>query len=120
MKREELLAEMKSCIGTQEPVVFFDKMVDVFNLMFDRIDQLAFDLNKANVKATLAIQWEPKVASTMLADMINDLRKDKDTYFEEISALKDAFVADRVTQNYKDFCCFWEETLGYHPFLGYK
>lgn len=120
MKREDLLAEMKACIGTQEPVVFFGKMVDTFELLFNRIDQLMFEVRKANIKATLAIQWEPKLASTMIANMINDLRSDKDTYFEEITALKKAFVEDQVTQNYKDFCSFWEETLGYHPFLDYK
>ena len=120
MKREDLLAEMKGCIGTQEPVVFFEKMVDVFSLLFDQIDQLKFEVNKANVKATLAIQWEPKLASTMLASMINDLRSDRETYFEEITALKKAFVEDKITQNYNDFCSFWEETLGYHPFLEYK
>jgi hypothetical protein len=120
MKREDLLADMRKTIGTQDPIHFFDKMVDVFNLLFDRIDELKFDVNKANIKATLAIQWEPKLASTMLTNMINDLRQDKETYFEEISQLKKAFVEDRVTQNYNDFCTFWEETLGYHPFLDYK
>lgn len=119
-RSEELLAEMRSCVGAQEPIVFFEKMVDVFGLLFNQIDQLKFEINKANVKATLAIQWEPKLASTMLASMINDLRSDKDTYFDEITALKRAFVEDKVTQNYTDFCSFWEETLGYHPFLEYK
>lgn len=120
MKREDLLADMRKTIGTQDPIHFFDKMVDVFDILFNQIDQLKFDLNKANIKATLAIQWESRVASAMLSDMINDLRQDKETYVEEISQLKKAFIEDKVTQSYKDFCEFWEKTLGYHPFLSYK
>jgi hypothetical protein len=120
MKPEDLLKEMKNTIGKKDPIEFFGKMVDMFGLLFNRLDQLAFDINKANIKATLAIQWEPKVAASMLSSMIEDLRDDKDTYFDEISKLKKAFVENKVTQNYSDFCKFWEETLGYHPFLNYK
>jgi hypothetical protein len=120
MDREVLLKEMRACVGTQEPIVFFEKMVDVFSLLFTQIEQLKLEVKKANVKATLAIQWEPKLASTMLTNMISDLRQDKDTYFDEIAALKKAFVEDKATQNYNDFCLFWEDTLGYHPFLDYK
>ncbi len=120
MKREDVLKEMRECIGTQEPVVFFGKMVDVFDILFNQIDQLKFDLNKANVKATLAIKWEPKVASQMLADIIHDLRQDRDTYSEQLSNLKKAYAENVVTQNYDTFCSFWIDTLGYHPFLDYK
>lgn len=120
MNRDILLQEMKSCVGTQDPIVFFEKMVDVFGLLFDRIDELEVEVKKANLKAALAIQWEPKMASTMITTMIEDLRQDKDTYFDEIAALKKAFVEDKVTQNYSDFCIFWEDTLGWHPFLDYK
>lgn len=120
MTREDIIKEMKEAIGTKEPIEFFSKMVDMFDFLFNRIDQLSVDINKANTKATLAIQWEPKVAASMLSSMIEDLRDDKGTYFEEISKLKKAFVEDRVTQNYNDFCNFWEDTLGYHPFLSYK
>lgn len=120
MKREDLLKEMRECVGTQEPVHFFGKMVDVFDMLFDRIDELEVEVKKANMQSALAIQWEPKMASTMLTTMIEDLRQDKETYFEEISQLKKAFVEDKVTQNYNDFCSFWEETLGWHPFLDYK
>jgi hypothetical protein len=120
MKREDLLADMKKSCGTQEPIVFFEKMVDVFTLLFDHIEDLGLEVKKANLKAALAIQWEPKMASTMLSTMIDDLRHDKATYFEEISQLKKAFVEDKVTQNYHDFCKFWEDTLGWHPFLDYK
>src|SRR5271166_3760678 len=109
MKREDLLADMKKSCGTQEPVVFFEKMVDVFTLLFDRIDQLEVDLDRVRTQSALAIQWEPKMASSMLANQINILRQDKDTYFEELSALKKAFVENKVTQNYSDFCAFWME-----------
>jgi hypothetical protein len=120
MDRKTLLKEMRDCVGTQNPVVFFDKMVDVFTLLFDRIDGLETDLKEARMNTALAIQWEPKVAQAMLADQINILRKDKDTYFDEITKLKQAFVEDKVTQNYSTFCAFWQETLGFHPFLNYE
>jgi len=120
MDRKILLKEMKDSVGTQDPVVFFQKMVDVLNLLFDRIDNLEHDLKETRKIAALAIEWEPKVAQAMITDQINILREDKDTYFEEISALKKAFVEDRVTQNYAAFCEFWQETLGFHPFLEYK
>ncbi len=120
MKREDLLAEMRKSIGTQDPVVFFEKMVDVFDLLFNQIDQLKFDVNKANIKATLAIKWEPRVASQMLVDMIHDLREDKDTYSEPLAELNKAYAENIVTLNYDTFCNFWEDVLGYHPFLKYK
>jgi hypothetical protein len=120
LKREEILSDMRKTIGTQEPIFFFEKMVDIFDLLFDRIDELQIEAKKTSLKAALAIQWEPKLASTMLSLMIEDLREDKETYFDEISQLKKAYVEDRVTQNYNDFCAFWEETLGWHPFLEYK
>ena len=122
MNRDDLLKEMRDSIGTQAPIVFFEKMVDVMSLLFNRIDDLEKDLKETRMNAALAIQWEPKVASAMLSDQINVLRKDKDkdTYFEEITRLKKAFVEDRVTQNYQDFCAFWQEVLGWHPFLNYK
>src|SRR5215472_9221306 len=100
MDRKKLLQEMKDSVGTQNPVVFFEKMVDVFNLLFDRIDSLDARLRETHLNSTLAIQWEPRVAQTMLTHQINILREDKDTYFDEISKLKKAFAEDRVTQSY--------------------
>ncbi len=120
MDRNVLLKDMKSCVGTQDPIVFFEKMVDVFGLLFDRIEKLEKDLGETRTNAALAIQWEPKVAQAMITDQINVLRQDKETYFDEISELKKAFVEDKVTQNYHDFCHFWQETLGFHPFLSYE
>lgn len=120
MDRETLLKEMKDSIGTQDPIVFFAKMVDVFNLLFNRIDELEDELKEANLKSALAIQWEPKLASGMISSMVENLRKDKDLYQDEISKLKAAFAEDRVTQNYHDFCQFWQDVLGYHPFLDYQ
>jgi hypothetical protein len=120
MKRQDLLLEMKKCIGTQDPVVFFEKMTEVFGLLFDRIDQLQLDLNRVKTHSALAVQWEPRVASDMLARQINVLRQDKDIYFDEIELLKKAFAEDLVTQDYKRFCNFWTEALGWHPFLDYE
>lgn len=106
MKREELLKEMKESVGTKDPIVFFEKMVGVFSALFDRIDQLEATLTKVKVQSALSIQWEPKVASDLLAKQVDVLRKDKDTYFNEINALKKAFAEDQVTQTYAEFCTF--------------
>lgn len=120
MKREDLLKEMKDSVGNKEPVEFFAKMVDVFSLLFDRIDQLENNLQHLKIQSSLAIQWEPKIASDMIAKQVDVLRQDKDTYFNEITALKKAFAEDVVTQNYHEFCKFWLDTLGWHPFLDYS
>jgi hypothetical protein len=120
MKREDIIKEMKETIGTKEPIEFFSKMVDMFDLLFDRIDQLELDLLGVRVSTTLAIQWEPKIASDLLAEQVNVLRQDKETYFAELTALKQAFAEDKVTQSYTEFCQFWLDTLGWHPFLNYK
>jgi hypothetical protein len=55
----------------------------------------------------------------MISKMIEELRQDKDVYHEELLKLKKAFVEDRVTQEYQDFCNFWQDVLGWHPFLDY-
>jgi hypothetical protein len=120
MKREDLLKEMKSIIGNRDPIEFFGKMVDMFDLLFNQIDQLKSELIAVRVNSALAIQWEPKLASDMLSSQVEILRQDRDVYFNEISALKQAFAEDQVTQNYRDFVNFWQETLGLHPFLNYK
>jgi len=117
MKREDLLKEMRDSIGTKDPIDFFAKMVDVFTLMFDHIEHLEKNLEQVKRHSALAIQWEPKVASDMLAKQVKILRENKDTYFQEIDALKKAFAEDQVTQSYNEFCKFWEDTLGWHPFL---
>lgn len=72
--------------------------------------------------SALAIQWEPRVASDMLASQITRLRndKDKDMYVTELTELKKAFAEDSVTQSYELFCSFWVKVLGWHPFLEYK
>jgi len=120
MDRKALLKDMRESIGTREPIVFFEKMVDALNLLFDQNEKLEKDLAATRMNATLAIQWEPKVARAMITEQIDVLRENKDTYVEEISKLKKAFIEDKVTQNYNEFCGFWEETLGFHPFLEYR
>jgi hypothetical protein len=120
MDRKTALKDMRDSVGTKDPIVFFEKMVDVLNLLFDRIDGLEASLKETRMNAALAIQWEPKVAQAMITHQIEILREDKETYFDEISKLKKAFVEDRVTQSYASFCEFWQETLGFHPFLNYE
>lgn len=121
MNRKDLLKEMKDGIGNKDPILFFEKMVDVFNLMFDKIEHLENQVHRAQIHAALAIEWEPKIASEMLAKQANLLRQaDKETFHVEISALKIAYAENKVTQNYIDFCNFWVDTLGWHPFLEYN
>jgi hypothetical protein len=117
MKREDVLKEMKEACGTKDPIEFFSKMVDMFSLLFDRIDSLEKNLGRVKTQSALSIHWEPKVASDLLAKQVEVLRKDKDTYFNEITELKKAFAEDKVTQNYDEFVDFWINALGWHPFL---
>jgi hypothetical protein len=119
MKREDLLKEMRESIGTKDPIEFFAKLTDVFTLLFDHIDFLERDIHKIRVQSALAVHWEPKIASKMIADQVNKYRHnlDKDAYETEITALKKAFAEDKVTQSYQEFTQFWQDTLGWHPFL---
>jgi hypothetical protein len=120
MKREDLLKQMREAVGTKDPIEFFSQMVDAFWMLFDQIDLIKSELISVRFNSALAIQWEPKLASDMLAEQVNILRQDKETYFAELTALKKAFAEDKVTQSYQEFCKFWQDTLGWHPFLNYK
>lgn len=111
---------MSNSIGTKEPIEFFSHMVSLFEVLFDKIDKLEAGVHNIKTNSALAIMWEPKVAANMISKQIEILRKDKETYFAEISSLKEAYSNDIVTQNYSDFCEFWITTLGWHPFLDYK
>lgn len=116
-KHEYLLKYMKDSVGTKDPIEFFDRMTDVFKLLFEKIDVLQKDLARIKVQSALAINWEPRVASDLIAQQVHVLRQDADTYANEIVAFKKAFAEDKVTQTYQDFTQFWMDTLGYHPFL---
>jgi len=120
MNREDLLREMRTSIGTQAPLVFFEKMTDLLGLLFDRIDELEETVSQLKTRSALSIQWEPKVASDMLAKEIEKLKTaDRDTYALEIATLRRAYAENIITQEYVDFCRFWQDNLGYHPFLDY-
>lgn len=120
MNRQTLLKEMNFSIGVQDPIVYFEKMTQLFSMLFDHIEKLETNLQQVKNHTALAIQWEPKVAADMLAKQIEKLKlADKDTYAVEISALKRAYAEDHVTQEYPSFCQFWQDTLGFHPFLDY-
>ena len=128
MNRDDLLKSMKKSIGNEEPTKFFEKMVDLFGLLFDRMDDLENEIHEVRTHATLAIKWDPQVARNMISQTIDTLRHDgKDerdfglpnVFQNEITILKQAFFEDKVTKDYDTFCQFWIETLGYHPFLKY-
>lgn len=127
MNKDILLQELKDSVGTKDPIVYFEKMVDVFQLLFSNLDELKSankllqnDLEKVKRNTALSICWEPKVAADLLLKEIDILRKDKDTYFLEIASLQKAYSENRITQNYTEFVQFWVEVLGWHPFLEYK
>ena len=116
-KVEDTLKEMRDCIGIQAPIVFFEKMVEVFGILFNEIDGLKKDLKLAKQQSALTIAWEPKLAANMIAKQIEILRQDKEVYFNELMEFKKAYADGIVTKDYKTFVEFWELTLGYHPFL---
>jgi hypothetical protein len=120
MDRKTLLASMKNSVGTQAPTVYFEQLTDLLGMLFDRVEGLEEELHQVKTHSALAIQWDPKVAANMLAEQIEKLKAaDKDTYAWSIIDLKRAYADDRVTQEYSDFCQFWLDTLGFHPFLDY-
>lgn len=118
MNRNDILKEMKESIGTKDPIVYFDKFTDVLSLLFDEIEYNKQEAIKMKFLLALAIKWDPKVANNLLTIQINELRSNKDIYFDEISKLKKAFYENKITADYDSFCNFWQETLGWHPFLG--
>lgn len=127
----DLVDKMNETIGLKDPIEYFKLLTEAIEMLIDQnivlqetvvettkdLLNLKVELHRVKTQTALAIQWEPKVAASMLGKQIDILRQDKDTYFNEIDALKKAYTEDRVTQNYHDFCKFWTETLGWHPFL---
>ena len=127
----DLIDKLEGSIGIVDPIVYFKTLTEAIKMLLEwdviqkeaitelREDNLKMrsQLHQIKTQTALAIQWEPKVAASMLGKQIDILRQDKDTYFNEIDALKKAYTEDRVTQNYHDFCKFWSDTLGFHPFL---
>ena len=120
MNRADLLQEMKDSVGMQNPIVFFQKFVDVFNLLFDKIEGLENQIQQMKTHQALAIQWEPVVAADMLVKQIAFMRQDRDTYQGQIGAFKVAYAENKVTQSYNEFVQFWRDQLGYHPFMDYR
>jgi FtsZ-binding cell division protein ZapB len=113
----KILKDMKESIGTKEPIEYFDKLTDVLGLLFLQLEELKNENEILKTMSALAIEWDPQVAREMLISEVEKLRSDKDTFFNEISLLKKAYAEDKVTQSYKEFCSFWKDTLGWHPFM---
>jgi hypothetical protein len=118
--RDQLLKDMESSVGTKDPLVYFKNMTLLFKFLFEELDSLSQENEMLKTMTALAIKWEPTVARDMLDAQVNRLRESKDVYHAEISDFKKARMEDSVTQNYDSFCKFWEDTLGYHPFIDYK
>jgi hypothetical protein len=118
MNRSDLLKEMKASVGTKDPTEYFSNLTDVLSLLFDELESSKQEAAKMKFLLALAIKWDYRVASDLLAVQINELRVNKDIYFDEITKLKQAFKENIITLDYDTFCAFWQETLGWHPFLG--
>lgn len=96
MTREDLIKNMRDCIGEKEPIEFFNHMVTVFDRLFDEINSLNKEVQDLKTRSALSIQWEPKVAANMLSDRISEMRGN-DLYKDEVVELKKAYAEDRVT-----------------------
>jgi hypothetical protein len=121
MSHKDLLKEMSDSVGVQEPVHYFGLLTKVLGLLFDRLDRVEKEVQLVKTYTALAIEWDPRVAANMLAEQIKKMKShvDRDIYLVEIAALQLAYADDVITQEYTSFCQFWQDTLGYHPFLDY-
>lgn len=117
---QALLKEMKNCIGNKEPIQFFIKLTEVIESLFEKITLLRSEVKSLKRQTALAIQWDSGMALDLIAEQIKLLKKDPQTYVTEIDLLQQAYLANTVTQNYNDFCIFWKDTLGWHPFIDYE
>jgi hypothetical protein len=117
---EKLILNLKESIGNKDPIEFFSMLVDAFDILFNKIDSLTKDNNKLRTFTALSIKWEPKIASDLLSKQIEILRQDKLTYHNEIHNLKAAYAEGKVVRSYDEFCSFWINELGWHPFLDYR
>jgi len=113
-----VLKEMKESVGTRDPVEYFDRLTDCLTLLFEKVEKSSEDNYKLKMHQALAIKWDPFLARQILANEISELRTNKEVFFNEITALKKAYSEDVVTQSYEAFCSFWNDTLGWHPFIG--
>jgi hypothetical protein len=123
MNKDDLLKEMRDSIGTKDPIIFFEKMVGAFDLLFEEILFIRSEVQDTKNFLALAIKWDPQVANSMLVRTIQDLRNkgndgtDINIFHEEISQLKKFMMLGTMTTDYDTFCKCFIETLGYHPFL---
>lgn len=120
LKKEVVFKNLKDSIENKTPVEFFANFTDMFNLLFDKLDALEDSLDKANLKASLAIEWDPEIARELFTQQIKILKKEPELFKEEIIALKAAYKNNECVGSYKEFCTFWKNQFGYHPFMDYE
>lgn len=121
---KQVLQSLKDSVGSKEPIDYFKTLTTVFDILFEKLenqqkclDHLNNEISKIKTQTALSIHWESEVALNLISKQIDFLRKDKDTYYNEINQLKIAYTEGLVTKNYDDFVKFWIDTLGFHPFL---
>lgn len=123
MNRVDLLKEMKESVGAKEPTVFFGKMVDVLNMLFDKVDSLEKSIQKTQVNTVMLMKWDQSVVAKMISEELAFLRSNgkqvdgTNMYQQELDALSQAYMFGQHTQDYSSFVTFWKDLLGYHPFL---
>ncbi len=123
MNRQDLIKEMRASIGTKDPVIFFEKMIDLFDALFEEMTFIRSEVQDTKNFMALAIKWDAKVANSMLVRTIMELRVKGDDgtniniFHEEISVLKKLMITGEMTVDYDTFVKKFTEILGYHPFL---
>lgn len=123
MNRADLLKEMKESVGTKEPTVFFGKMVDVLNMLFDKVDSLEKSLQKTQINTVMLMKWDQQVVANMISDEMVFLRANgkqadgTNMYQRELDELSQAYMYGQHIGDYSSFVNFWKDLLGYHPFL---
>ena len=123
MNRQDLIKEMRASLGTKDPVVFFEKMIDLCDALFEEMTFIRSEVQDTKNFMALAIKWDAKVANSMLVRTIMELRVKGDDgtniniFHEEISVLKKLMITGEMTVDYDTFVKKFTEILGYHPFL---
>ena len=120
--KKDLLNILKSSVGKEDPIVYFATLAEVIEQFSSSLESMESQLKLIERNSVLAIEWDAKVALDMILEQIEALRAspNREIYDDIILQLKTASVTPSITENYKQFCKFWLDTLGFHPFLNYK
>lgn len=74
-------------------------------------------MRRLRLGSILATKWDYKIDLNLLEQQIILLQQDEETYHSAIIEFKKAIQEQIVTSSYDEFCYFWKDNLGNHPFL---